>query len=440
MKSHIFKIQFIFLLCIATISCENFLDENLNVDPNKPSSVPVSAMLPSIGINIADVTGGDFSRFNCLLTQQVEGVARQWTSFNSYTGLTPNRFDTAWTNLYEAIFIELDIYIKQSEELGANHYLGIGQILQAYSLMLATDVWGDIPYTEAGQGLDNTSPVYDDQATVIYPAIFSLLQSGIENLGKNDGGFAVEGDVFYGGDTALWIKAARAIRARAHLHQDNYADALTDAQASFTSRSDNLRFTYEATKPGQWHRFNDGRTGDIEFHPFMSGLMTALNDTDRLAIFSETFVTGHSYLIDAFGQDLISYREIKFIEAECLLRTGGSDAAISTAYLAGIEASFEEVGLTNAQYTTYIGNATVNPGVGSIALDPHVYTQKYIGLFVQPEVYNDYRRTGFPNLTPTSGTQVPVRWNYSSDELLFNTNTPGPSEADLYKPRVDWNL
>ncbi|WP_369828570.1 SusD/RagB family nutrient-binding outer membrane lipoprotein [Aquimarina sp. MAR_2010_214] len=135
----------------------------------------------------------------------------------------------------------------------------------------------------------------------------------------------------------------------------------------------------------------------------------------------------------------MSYREIKFIEVECLSRTGGSDAAISTAYLAGIEAPFEEVDLTSTQYNSYIGNAAVNPGVGSIALDPHIYTQKYIELFAQPEVYNDYRRTGFPNLTPTSGTQVPIRWNYSSNELLFNTNTPGPSEADLFKPKVDWD-
>ncbi len=443
MKSHIFKIKFALLLCLATISCENILDEGINQDPNKPLSVPVTALLPAIEINIADVTGGDFSRFNCLLTQQVEGVERQWTSFNNYTGLTPNRFDTAWTNLYEEVFIELDILIAQSTENGFNHYLGIGEILKAYSLMLATDVWGDIPFTEAGQGLDNTSPAYDDQATIIYPAIFSLLQSGIENLQQGDGDFPVAtngGDVFYNGDIDSWIRAARAIRARAYLHQGNYAQALVDAQASFTSRADNLRFTYNTAAPGQWFRFNDGRTGDIEFHPFMEGLMQGLNDTDRLAIFSETFVTDHPYLVDAFGQDLISYREIKFIEAECLSRTSGGATAISEAYLAGIEASFEEVGLTDAEYTAYIANTDVNPGVGSIELNPHIYTQKYIGLFVQPEVYNDFRRTGFPALTPTSGTQVPVRWNYSSDELLFNTNTPGPSEADLFKPRVDWNL
>lgn len=439
MKYNIIKTKLIALLALMAVSCSSYIDEELNVDPNKPASVPVNAMLPQIAISVADVTGGEFSRFNCMLTQQVEGVARQWTSFNQYTGLTPNRFDSAWNDLYENVFIEADVMIAQSQENGFSHYQGIGEVLQAYSWMMATDVWGDIPYTESGQGLDFQSPVYDDQATVIYPAIFAQLASAMNSLNGTDGGFPVgSDDVFYGGDIEKWKKAALAVRARAYLHQGDYVNALADAQASFTSAADNLRFNYTDASPGQWDRFNDGRTGDIEFHPFMDGLMTGLNDTVRRNIFAETFVVGHTYLRKDFGQDLISYREIQFIIAECLSRTGGSATAISDAYLAGILASFEEVGLTSAEYDAYVANPAVNPG-GALDLEDHILTQKYIGLFVQPEVYNDFRRTGFPDITPVSGTVVPVRWNYSSDEILFNTNAPGPSAADLFQPKVDWN-
>lgn len=439
MKINNIKTKLILLLAVFAASCSSYIDEELNVDPNKPSSVPVNALLPQIGVSIADLTGGEFSRFNCMLSQQIEGVERQWTSFNQYTGLTPNRFDTAWTDLYENVFIETDVLISQSQASGFSHYQGIGEVLKAYSLMMATDVWGDIPFTESGQGLDFQSPMYDDQETVIYPAIFNFLQSALSNFDKTDGGFPVgSDDVFYGGDIDKWKKAARAIRARAYLHQGNYGSALTDAQAAFTSRDDNMRFDYSEATPGPYHRFNDGRTGDLEFHPFMAGLMTDLNDTDRLAIFSETFVTDHPYFVADFGQDLISFREVKFIEAECLSRTNGSASDLSDAYLAGILASFEEVGLSSTEYDTYVANPSVNPG-GSLDIEDHILTQKYIGLFIQPEVYNDYRRNGFPDLTPVSGTEIPVRWNYSSDELLFNTNTPGPSEADLFKPKVDWD-
>ena len=436
MKFKHIQTKLLALLALTAVACSSYIDEELNVDPNKPSSVPVNAMLPQIAIQVADSYGGEFSRFNCMLSQQVEGVERQWTSFNQYTGLTPNRFDTAWTDLYENVFVETDLLISQSQKNGFSHYQGIGEVLKAQALMAATDVWGDIPFTESGKGLEFQSPAYDDQATVIYPAIFAFLNSALGNFDLTDGGFPVGGDdVFYGGDIDAWKKAARALRARAYLHQGDYANALADAQASFTSREDNMRFTFTSAAPGPWDRFNDGRTGDLEFHPFMAGFMADLGDTARAAIFSETFVVGHTYLKTEFGQDIISFREVKFIEAECLSRTSG----ISAAYLAGIEASFEEVGLTTADYDAYVANTDVNPGVGSIALDPHILSQKYIGLFVQPEVYNDYRRTGFPTLTPVSGTEIPVRWNYSSDELLFNSNTPSQTEANLFTPKVDWD-
>ena len=69
-------LKYFVLGCLSVgflISCESFLAEDINVDPNKPSNVPVSAMLPNIEIRVVDVYGGDTSRFNSMLSQQVEG-------------------------------------------------------------------------------------------------------------------------------------------------------------------------------------------------------------------------------------------------------------------------------------------------------------------------------------------------------------------------------
>lgn len=420
-------------------SCESFLEEEINTDPNNPYEVPVNAMLPSITLNITSVTGGSFSRFNSLLTQQIEGVARQWSSFNNYSGLTPNRFDFVWTTMYDDILYEIDLMLAQSEERGLNHYTAVGQVLKAYSLMMMTDVWGDIPYTEMGQGLDLLNPKFDDQETVIYPEIFSLLNKALANFAL-EAGPIVPGndDIFYGGNIDNWIKATYAIRARAYIHQSDYINALADAEKSFESRDDNMRYYFSSSASGNWFRFNTGgRRGDIEFNPFMANLMDGLNDTARKDVFGQTFNGGHPYLIAAFGQDIISYREIQFIIAECLFRNGGSTTEMNNAYLNGIKASFDEVSLS-AEYSNYISNSAVNPGAGSLELND-ILTQKYIGLFVQPEVFNDYRRTGFPNLTPTSGSEIPVRWNYSGDEMLFNSNAPSPTETTLFTPKVDWD-
>ena len=50
-------------------------------------------------------------------------------------------------------------------------------------------------------------------------------------------------------------------------------------------------------------------------------MMTDLNDTDRLGVWDQTFITSHPYMKADYRQDYISYREIQFIIAECLKRT-----------------------------------------------------------------------------------------------------------------------
>lgn len=441
MNFRFIRLSLVAFLTSVALSCSSSIDNEFNVDPNRPASVPVNAMLPQIEISIADLTGGNFSRFNSIITQQVEGIERQFSGFNQYSGLTPQQFDDMWVIMYERILIETDVMILKGQENGYNHYQAVGEVLKAYALMMATDVWGNIPFTEAGLGLDIPNPVYDNRTSVIYPAIFTLLDRAFSNLNKSNGGLALGSeDVIYGGNIDKWKKAVRAIRARAYLHRGNYSNALVEAQNSLESREDNIRFTYSEGSPGPWDRFIDRRAGDVRFHPFMENLMINLNDTLRLNVLSQKFVVGHPYFKKAFGQDLVSFREIKFIEAECLFRTGGSANDISQAYLAGIFASFEEVGLTTTDYENYISNSDINPGPNNIQLDEHILIQKYIGLFVQPEVFNDYRRTGIPELAPVSGNQVPVRWNYPSNELLFNSNAPGPSEADLFMPKIDWDF
>ena len=424
--------------CVLFFSaCESFIADDINLDPNNPSSVTLNAILPSIQVRHMDVYGGQTSRVNSMFAQQTEGVARQWSSFNDYSGLQPVRFNTVWDIYYEDILVEVNALIADATEDGYNHYAGVGQIQKAAALLDMTDWWGNIPYTTAATGIEEINPTFDDQST-IYSEVFNLLNSGISLLNGSNGGFAVGGDdVIYGGDVSKWIKAANAIKARAHLHLGQYGEALTAAKSSFESAADNMSYTFGTTQQAGWWRFNDGRTGDIEFHPYLRQLLTDLNDNDRLGVWDQTFITSHPYLKANYRQDYISYREIQFIIAECLSRTNGSSAEMETAYLNGIQASFIETGLSDAEFNTYVAQAAINPGGANLDLEDHILTQKYIGLFVQPEVFNDLRRNDFPDLVPTSGSQIPVRWNYSGDEVLFNPNVP--SGTTLFSPRNSWD-
>jgi hypothetical protein len=426
MKFMKFKNILLAVLVLTAFSCEDFIGGDLNADPNKPLTVPVTGQIGQIQIQLADTYGGEFSRWNCMFTQQVEGVARQWSSFNQYT-ITANRFDFAWSDIYENVIVELRTVTRVAEENGYNHYLGVAKVIEAYTMMMATEVWGDIPYSEAGYGSENFNPAYDTQAS-IYTAVVTLLGEA-KTLFAGPAGAIAPGteDLYYGGDVAAWTRAADAILARYYLHQGDLANALTSAQASFTSRADNMGYQYgndPASAP--WYRFNNGREGDIEFHPTMRGIMSGLNDTDRLGVMDQTFTingTPHPYFIAGQRQELISYREIQFIIAEAALTS--NPAAAHAAYLAGIDASFQELGFAagGAEYAAYVAQPAVDPGVGSITLT-HVMTQKYIGMFAQPEVWTDWRRNGIPALTPVSGGAVPTSWDYANQTYLFNTNAP----------------
>jgi len=431
-------ILLIFLLAFSTIGCEDYLGGDLNRDPNNPTTVPVTAQLPAFQIAMADNYGGDFSRFSSMLVQQVEGVERQWSAFNQYTGLTPNRFDDAWQNLYENTLNEVKIAKTATQEDGLGHYTGVLNIIEAFNLMIATDVWDDMPYSDALQGIDATNPTYDTQSA-IYAAIYSLLDEGLMLLGGAPGALTPGGeDVFYGGDIANWMKAAHAIKARGLLKDKDYAGAMSEAMQAFESAAENMSYQYpDINAAGGWFRFNRDRTGDIEFHPTMRALLTGLNDTDRLAVMDQVFITDHTYLVPDFLQELITYREMQFIIAEADVRTGGSQTGYD-AYLAGIKASFVRLGLGDDEYNAYIAQEDINPGVGNLTLET-VMTQKYIAMFLQPENYSDWRRTGIPALTPVSGTAIPVRWHYSSDEYLFNSNSPSETEVNIFADKVGWN-
>ena len=176
-----------------------------------------------------------------------------------------------------------------------------------------------------------------------------------------------------------------------------------------------------ATSSAPWYQFNRDR-GDIQFHPTIAGIMTA-NGDPRLDIYSPDFTdfNNQPFMVPDRQWPFLSYAELKFLEAEAVLETGGDAAQAHAAYREAITASMEPYGFDAADVTAFVDS--VDPGQGNVTLED-VITQKYVALYTQPVVFNDFRRTGFPVLSPTSGTVVPVRFPYAETEILFNPNTP----------------
>ncbi|WP_332369538.1 SusD/RagB family nutrient-binding outer membrane lipoprotein [Spirosoma telluris] len=126
--------------------------------------------------------------------------------------------------------------------------------------------------------------------------------------------------------------------------------------------------------------------------------------------------------------------ERAFILAEAALRLGtpGDPQAL---YTEGIKASMTLAGLTTDQITAYL---TANPTVATLTGTTEqkiaqIITQKYIAFTGNGrELWNDYRRTGYPVLQPSQnaagidGTR-PVRAVYINNEIQRNPNFPNPA-------------
>lgn len=439
MKKYLNKIALVVFTVGISFSCEDFL-EGTNINPNDPVSVSGAALLAPAELTLAYTYNANLSRFSGYFVQHMEGKARQQSGFYLYNFVGSN-FETDWSNFYVEILQNLNLMIAQSEELGYNHYVGVGNVLKAYALLVMTDYWNEIPYTEAFDGVSNLQPVFDSQAD-IYNTVHDLLASARTSLAAGDGGLAISGDLIYSGDISLWTKASHAIDARAYLHQGllsgaNYTAALTSIDAAFDSAAEDfdLQFGTSATTAAPWYQFNRDR-GDTGYNATFVDALNALNDP-RVTIFgddsAEFWDAPDDHLFFTIDQavDLVTYTELMFARAECLIATGGSQADILAAYQAGIQSSFDELGLTD-DYAAYVAQPEVTPA--TITLE-EVMTQKWIALFANPEAFSDWRRTGIPALTPTDGVAIPTRWLYPQSEIELNLNTPDVLLTD----KVDWD-
>lgn len=447
--------------CVATLAvsvfyvgCDRWVDTSLNVNPNNPADVTMDLLLPLVEGGLAWQHGSDPSRFASLFTQHHSGVDRQHLGYYTQYTLGEGDVDNYWTNMYR-IMNNCKILIKKAEEQQSPYYAGVARILLAYSIGLVTDGFGDVPFSEALQGEANIHPKFDAQQD-IYRAIGQLLDQALRDLDAPQSIFKPGADdYFYGGDRAKWKKAAYALRARyaIHLTKRSPVDASNAALAAlanaFTSNNDDwvMRFGTSVTNANPLYLFDQDRN-DIRIAPFFANLLNGLNDPRRPMIGatpknpSDSIPAnddlGAFYASSTSPVVLLSYTELKFIEAEARLRTG-DPAGAKAAYQDAIRASMAWFGVADADVQAYLANPAVVP-TGDITLE-HIMTQKYIALYTQFETWTDWRRTNYPSLTPLTGNRIPRRFPLPQSERLFNGANipPGSTSADWKYTPMWWD-
>ena len=417
-------------LVASSCSDSYFQGPRLNENPNKPSNAGPDQQFVGFQAFTFYALTGDVNRVISLWTQQMAGTGRQWAGYDRYQ-VTENDFTLA---AYYSQGGLVDIRGVEKKVGDDKLYLGIAQTWEGLLMDLTSDLWGDIPFSEAVT--DTLHPKLDKQVDV-HNALIALVDQGITNItadGRGPGAL----DLVYGGDKAKWLQAAHTLKARMYMHlgeldASNYAKALTETNSGISSAANDFT-TYQSNTTGEanhWYQFRIQRGTDISAGKFLVDLMKQRNDPRLTAYFSPGAGAGGQIIGAAPGQEfdgkqawlsetrgaadfrqpVLTFAENQMIRAEAQYRTGAQAAALAT--LNGYRAS---VGLP------------AKGGLSGAPLLTAIMEEKYVALFQNTEVWNDYRRTCYPNLTPAAGTFIPARLVYGTDERRANPNIPTPSQ------------
>lgn len=224
----------------------------------------------------------------------VQGWMGYWARSGSYQSITDEEsynfttsFDQSnglWSSLYGNITNYNNIQLAAAKK-GAGIYEGIARIMKAHNFGILVDLFGNIPYTDALQGVNNLTPkyskgldIYKDLLLQLDTAITRLSTTATNNADKNPE--IAKFDLAYAGNTASWIRVANTLKLRLIVHAASvpgfpvtaeYAKIVANG-VGFLNAGQNLQINpgYSASKPNPYYRqyvTNEGGTaapgGDV---------------------------------------------------------------------------------------------------------------------------------------------------------------------------------
>ena len=205
------KLFLIFGLIFASGCSLLELDEKLS-DPN--AVTPDNAELDLVMNNVML----EFVEFVDEASDETMPYARlvAMTGGNRYDNQDgPSSFDFLWGKAYSELLPDINLVIETADAGGFTVHAGTAKVMKAYIIMTLVDLFGDIPYSEALQGVTNPSPKADPGASV-YDAALALLDEALNDLKSPLG--TIGNDLYYGSSAAKWIKLANTLKLRYYVN------------------------------------------------------------------------------------------------------------------------------------------------------------------------------------------------------------------------------
>ena len=198
-------------LVLALGGCKDFLD--VNVNPNLPLDVPPSVLLTGVQATTGFAVGNELGRVTSLLVQHTAGINNQPRAYDRYE--LRGNYDNQWNNeLYGGALVNAQQIINRTQE-NSPVYAGYAKILKAYNFALLTDLWGDVPYSQALKGnlpapisqprFDKQEDIYKGNTTLGIQSLFDLVRDGLADLDKPSALRPGADDLIYKGSTPAAI-------------------------------------------------------------------------------------------------------------------------------------------------------------------------------------------------------------------------------------------
>jgi len=471
-----YKKYFTVLLASAMLltSCDKDFEET-NTNP-----VIVTALDAQIVMNNAILLSVYADNFQTLgmLTYNFPIVQQVLTPFgSSLSGGNYNIKNTAntnlvWVNFYQNVVKQnIDVIDKTKSDPNRTNLYHMARIWRAHTFMIISDTYGDVPYSEAGQGFisDKISPKYDRQEA-IYKDILKEIDEATAALDAAKPTSA--SDILYGGNIPRWKKFGYSLllRAAMRLSKADQATAKTYvakavAGGLMTSNLDNAKISHTSLY-NNWIAVHLTAREKANFYiakPFLDFLKTkndprlpvisyravgALSGADQVpakttsdpskqigmpmgyddvSIKNRFAIDGVASLYDYSQVNLntilsvtapeyfVTHSETQLLLAEAVVRTWATGDAAAL-FKSGIEAHM----LQMADYgpAAVIPVADINAYTAANPLNPataleQINTQYWVSSFMNgSETWANFRRSGFPALTKNPYPSAEVTGNF----------------------------
>ncbi|WP_178371487.1 SusD/RagB family nutrient-binding outer membrane lipoprotein [Cyclobacterium lianum] len=448
----------------------------MNINPNQPSEVPASNVL---GAGMTVVAGQLFGERIGIY------YAGTWSGQLAAIGAGDYEFrvdinNGQWDNLYRAMAYFVDAG-RIAREMGNQNLEAVSLIMKAYTAHQVTDMWGDIPYTQAFllDEEDILSPEFDSQQ-VVYEKILAELKQAGSMLDPNGMALGV-GDFIYHGNISQWEKFANSIRLRVAMRMSSVAPQAAaqvlneilgnpSSYPVFEDYPDNayLHWPGVSSNIEPWRQRLGTPTNKNDQYRTNYDLISLLKDLDdpRLPVYADrnqdNEFNGYrmgigqtsdpmnaqanvSHIGDRFGYDdtgfspFMNAAQVWFIKAEAFER-GLVSGNSQEAYEKGIEVSLSENGVSPEMIDAYLQNPGVAWSSGSSTNLEKIRLQNWIALYKQSvEAWAEVRRTDVPLLDRVSNdyasnhNRPPFRMAYPANEIAHNQNFPSDvNEVDIF--------